>query len=495
MPQTRRSSLIFSVFSGISVRFGFVFCAFCLTGFALSDSAAIPKSVTLRNFFGNGFTLERPVAFVEMPGQDSVYAVVQQSGATIVVRRQGGAWVKSRFDSVGVGGVNSGTSGQDGGLLGLAFHPDYAANGRYYLYYVASYTVRANPGRILFEERTADSTRQKRNAAIAPRLLLSLDKPYIYHNGGTLKFGTDGYLYTAIGDGGSSGDPENRAQNKGTLFGKFLRIDVDGPDAFPQDSLRNYAVPADNPFVDSADYLPEIWAIGVRSPWKWDWNPFTGEIWMGDIGQARYEEITRVPRGGNLGWRIREGAFCFNPMTGCASAGLVPPVFTFPTRTYGISVTGGVFFRGDTAAAYHGIYFYGDFGRNFLWAMRVNDSGTAWIDTAHIANLTNLVSLDKDRHGRIFAVSMSSTSGIADNNGAVYILESPDMRPMPEPVRLAKNHRISSKPLSLSQILGNRNRYIVTGLDGRKITGVPSGAFLVRDIVAGGPARLMTAVR
>lgn len=458
----------------------------------------IPRTVTLRNFFGDGFKLERPVAITEMPGSDSVFAVTQQSGAVMLVRREAGTWFKSRFDSVGVSSVNSSTAGEDGGLLGFAFHPDYERNRRYYLYYVAAHDVRPHPGRILLEERRADSTLRARDTTRTPRLVLSLDKPYVYHNGGTLRFGADGYLHTAIGDGGSGGDPQNRAQNKGVLWGKFLRIDVEEVDAYPDDPTRNYAIPPDNPFVDSAEYLPEIWAYGLRSPWKWDWNPRTGTIWLGDIGQSLYEEVTTVPRGGNLGWKLREGAFCYAPATGCPDAGLTPPVFTFPSRSFGQSVTGGVFFTGDTTAAFHGVYLYGDFHHNRLYALRPTADETGWTDTATLVDpVMNLVSLDKDRRGNILAVSMASTAGITSNTGAVYILESPDMRPAPEPVRLAPARRIPARvPIRIGDVRRDPTRYVLTTLDGRTVARVPHGAFLVRPKSGDkrGPARILTSV-
>ncbi len=470
------------------------------TMFTAVCAREIPRTVTLRNFFGEGFTLERPVAITEMPGRDSVFAVTQQSGAVMLVHREAGTWVKRRFDSVGVSSVNSGAAGEDGGLLGLAFHPDYERNRRYFLYYVAAHAVRPHPGRILLEERRADSTLSTRDTLEPPRLVLSLDKPYIYHNGGTLKFGPGGLLYTAIGDGGSGNDPQNRAQTKDVLWGKFLRIDVDGPDAYPDDPTRNYGVPGGNPFVDSAGYLPEIWAYGLRSPWKWDWNPLTGTIWLGDVGQSRYEEITTVPRGGNLGWKIREGAFCFTPATGCPDAGLTPPVFTFPSRGFGQSVTGGTFFTGDTTAAFHGVYVYGDFHHNRLYALRPTADETGWTDTATLVDpVMNLVSLDKDRRGNILAVSMASTSGITDNTGAVYILESPDMRPAPAPVKLARARTRDQRKdpaLSLAMIRRAPHRYVITNTAGQVVSGTEgrmrAGVLLVRDKAARGPFRAIT---
>jgi glucose/arabinose dehydrogenase len=471
----------------IPLRFTLLWLAAAGALATLSAQAQIPKTVTVRNYFGAGFKLERPVAVIPVPAKDSAFAVVQQSGAVVIVQYVNGAWVKSVFDSVAVGGINSGTAGQDGGLLGFAFHPYFQLNRKYYLWYVASYSVRASPGRILFEERRADSTLRQRNTAVVPRTLLSLNKPYIYHNGGTLKFGTDGYLYTAVGDGGGDGDPQNRSQSKDSIWGKFLRIHVDGGDAFPGDPNRNYAIPPDNPFVDSSNYLPEIWAYGLRSPWKWDWNPMTGQIWLGDIGQARYEEITTVPRGGNLGWKIREGGFCFTGST-CSSAGLTPPAFTFPNRTFGYAVTGGTFFTGDTTAAFHGVYVYGDFGSDKLYAVRPGTNGAAWTDTATLGTVVNLVSLDKDQHGRILAVSMSTTKSIGANLGEVFVLESPDMRPVPTSIHQQIEASSGRTPfryasITVAHFLENRDRYEAFDLNGNKVrvTDAPSGILWVRE--------------
>lgn len=469
--------------------------------FATTASRDIPRTVTLRNFFGEGFTLERPVAIAEMPGHDSVFAVTQQSGTVVLVRREAGTWVRNTFDSVGVSSVNSGAAGEDGGLLGFAFHPAFAHNRKYYLFYVADVSVRPHPGRILLEERRAVPALTARDTTHPPRLVLSLDKPYVYHNGGTLRFGEAGegnVLYTAIGDGGSGGDPQNRAQNKSVLWGKFLRIIPEGPDAYPDDPTRNYGIPDDNPFVDSAGYLPEIWAYGLRSPWKWDWNPLTGTIWLGDVGQSLYEEITTVPRGGNLGWRFREGAFCFSPATDCPAEGLTPPVFTFPSRAFGQSVTGGVFFTGDTTAAFHGVYLYGDFHHNRLYALRPTPDETGWTDTATLVDpVMNLVSLDRTRAGHILATSMATTSGITPNSGVVSILQSPDMRPAPEPVRVqaVRASGTRARPqLRLEDIRRHPHRYVIITLDGRLLTRVPSGPFLVRQKVGDKSSQLMTSV-
>jgi glucose/arabinose dehydrogenase len=450
---------------------------------SVAAAGPIPKTVTFRDFFAP-LTFDRPVLLKAFPGTDSAYLVVQQSGAVHHLRHRDGAWVKTRFDSIPVGGANSPSSTDDGGLLGFAFHPDYASNRKYYVYYVASYSLFARPGRLFLEERQADSTLRRASGA-APRRLLTLAKPGIYHNGGTLDFGADGFLYTAIGDGGGIGDPQNRAQDPGVLFGKFLRLDVDGPDAFPADTTRDYAVPAGNPFVDSAGFLPEIWAYGLRSPWKWSFHPLTGEIWLGDVGQSKYEEVTRVPRGGNLGWRIREGAFCYTG-TSCPQEGLTAPAFTFPSRSFGNSVTGGVFFRGDTASAFHGLYLFGDFGTGRVWAAR--ETGGILSDTTRLGSVPNVNSLDRDARGRVFAVSMSTSpdwENITEGTGIVYVLESPDMRLAPAtpdtvtglPARAAR----PAPRISRLAFTRHPERYEFFGPDGRALPGPPAGVFGVRE--------------
>jgi glucose/arabinose dehydrogenase len=450
--------------------------------------AAIPASVTFRNFFGS-LTFDRPLSFAQFPGRDSAYVVVQQSGAIQLVQWREGAWTKSVFDSIAVGGVN-GPGTDDGGLVGFAFHPDYLANRKYYVYYVASYSLYARPGRIVFAERRADSTLMK-GSGIPQRLLLTLAKPDIYHNGGTLAFGKDRFLYTAIGDGGGSGDPQNRAQNKGVLFGKFLRLDVEGADAYPQDTSRNYAIPPGNPFTDSADagYLPEIWALGVRSPWKWSFHPVTGEIWLGDIGQSNYEDVSIVRPGGNLGWKIREAAFCFSGSS-CASAGLTAPALTL-NRAQGLAVTGGRFFTGDSTCAFHGLYVFGDFGKGTVWALREQNGIVT--DTQKIGNVNTVNSIDSDAQGRLFAVSMSTgpSTNIAPQSGTIYVLESPDMRLSPRPVGLApKETAARRKSLSRREFDRHPERYRVYGLDGRETADPLPGLLLVRPR-EGGALRIL----
>jgi glucose/arabinose dehydrogenase len=448
-----------------------------------------PNNVTIRNFFKSGsdsLTFIRPVLVKPYPAEDSAFVVLQQNGRIVTVRWDAGMWRKTDSASVTVLGGASGIDEQ--GLLGFAFHPGFLQNRRYFIYFVGGTSgTRFN---ILAERIAGVSLRPA--TSDAHRTILRVRDPYDNHNAGTIGFDGEGHLVLAIGDGGTTqGDPQNRAQNPDSLLGKFLRLDVDSPDAYPADTTRNYAIPATNPFRDSAGYRPEIWALGARNPWKWSFHPVTGEIWAGDVGQNTWEEITRVPKGANLGWRLREGPACFNPSTNCPSAGLQPPALSLQ-RSHASSVTGGVFFMGDPASAYHGAYIFGDYGTHHVWAARVQNG--MLVDSTRIGSVNKVVSFDRDRQGRILATSISPTTGfnISSNIGRVFVLESTDMPP--GPVGIARRNGVPPRPLTLETVLRDPSRYELRGLDGKAISGVPSGAFIVRDRISGRPLRLMSSL-
>lgn len=368
-------------------------------------------TLSVRDYFEGAVQVFEPLLFRQFPGMDSTYLIAGLDGKITVARWQEHAWRTSEFEKIPV------LYGEDGGLMGFTFHPDYAVNRKYYVYYVEG----AFPGRIVLAEREADATLLK-GSGHAERRLLTLEKPDVWHNGGELAFGTDGYLYTAIGDGGGlvQAGTSVQAQNPSVLFGKLIRIDVDGSDAFPEDPTRNYAVPPDNPFVDSARFLPEVWAFGLRSPWKWTFHPGTGEIWMGDVGQSIHDEITRVLRGANLGWPIQEGTACVNqgdyerrlPASSCDTEGLFPPVLSLP-RDISRSVTGGVFYPENPPSSFAGQYIFGDFVTGKVWALRTPDGVSQ--DYVQVAHVPNVVSFNLDEHGRLFATSFRS--------GKIFILE------------------------------------------------------------------------
>ena len=245
------------------------------------------------------------------------------------------------------------------GLLGLAFHPDYPSNGTFYVNYIdengntviARYAVSADPD-------LADPS--------SGLVILTVDQPYANHNGGTLAFSPrDGDLYVGMGDGGSEGDPQNRSQDPGTLLGKLLRLDVDAG--------TPYAIPDDNPFAGDGLPLDEIWASGLRNPYRFSFDRLTGDLYIADVGQSRWEEIdvqpAASPGGQNYGWRLMEGDECYNPPSGCNDGSLVLPVHVYG-HDLGCSVTGGVVYRGSALPELQGLYFFADWCSARIWSLR-----------------------------------------------------------------------------------------------------------------------------
>ena len=275
--------------------------------------------------------------------------VVEQPG-TIRVIVQGILQDKPFLDV-----TNRVLSGGERGLLGLAFHPNHRQNGRLFV----NYTRRDDGATVLAEYR-----RQGRSleASTEERTLMVVPQPYENHNGGMVAFGPDGFLYIGLGDGGSGGDPQNRAQDAAELLGKILRIDVDG--ALP------YAIPSDNPFA-RAGGRPEIFASGVRNPWRFSFDRETGVLWLADVGQNRWEEINIVTRGGNYGWRIMEGRHCFLPEKGCHAEGLIVSAFEYGHDQGRCSVTGGYVYRGRNLPALQGSYVFGDYCSGEIFAVPI----------------------------------------------------------------------------------------------------------------------------
>jgi glucose/arabinose dehydrogenase len=242
------------------------------------------------------------------------------------------------------------------GLLGLAFHPDFAKNGLLYVHYNPD----AGDVRTRIAEFHVAPDRAHKERAVERRTLLEVAQPYSNHNGGQIAFGPDRKLYLGLGDGGWANDPHDHGQDLGTLLGSILRFDV------KPDGKQPYTVPKDNPFVGRKDARPEIWAYGLRNPWKFDFDD-AGRLITGDVGQGDWEEITIVERGQNHGWKLKEGAHCFQ-QSSCGQPGLIDPVFEYG-RDLGQSVTGGYVYRGRTIPDLRGKYLFGDFGSGNLWAL------------------------------------------------------------------------------------------------------------------------------
>jgi glucose/arabinose dehydrogenase len=255
------------------------------------------------------------------------------------------------------------TAGGERGLLGVAFRPDYSETGEFFVNYtdLDGNTVVAR-FRVSGEPNLADPG--------SGQVVLQVEQPYANHNGGGLAFGPDGFLYVSLGDGGAGGDPHGNGQNLGTMLGTLLRIDVDGADP--------YEVPSDNPFVDREGALPEIWAYGLRNPWRFSFDRETGDLWIADVGQHMWEEINFQPAasegGENYGWNVMEGAHCFEPSVGCDSEGLVIPVLEYD-HDQGCSVTGGYRYRGGEIPGLTGVYVFGDYCSGQVWGATEGNGG------------------------------------------------------------------------------------------------------------------------
>jgi glucose/arabinose dehydrogenase len=331
--------------------------------------------------------LDRPV-FVTHAGDNSGRLFIVEQGGKIRLL-QDGELLQTPF--LDVSALIRAQAQQ--GLLSVAFHPIYMSNGLFYVIYtdtagnsvIARYTVSPDDPNI------ADP-----NSGLP---LLTIPQPFEEHNGGHLQFSPrDGYLYIGIGDGGAVGDPYNNAQNPELLLGKILRIDVDSE--FP------YGIPSDNPFVGVTIPLQEIWAVGLRNPWRFSFDRITGDLYIADVGENDWEEINFQPAssqgGANYGWRMMEGKMCFDTAPGCDQAGLTPPIHTYD-HSKGCAVIGGHVYRGEQLPALVGTYLFGDYCARTIWGLRQTLRGT-WVQTALLQTDFALSSFGEAEAGGLYAI-------------------------------------------------------------------------------------------
>ena len=274
--------------------------------------------------------------------------------------------------------------GEEEGLLGLAFSPDYAVSGKFYVYYSAGSPRRAVISRFIARGNVGDPASE--------RVLLEIGEPFANHNGGAMAFGPDGMLYLGVGDGGSGGDPMGNGQRLDTLLGKVLRINVAGD--------GGYTIPADNPFVGGGG-RPEIWAYGLRNPWRISFDNVTGQLWAGDVGQNQWEEVDRIVPGGNYGWNVMEGAHCYPGGAGCAVTGFLPRAEY--SHNDGCSVSGGYVYRGRAMPELQGWYVYGDFCSGRVWAVDAATNSGAAIPLANTG--AAITSFGQDNDGELYMVT------------------------------------------------------------------------------------------
>ena len=334
--------------------------------------------------------LQFPVLVTAPPGDTSRLFVVEKRGVIRLIRN-GALQPTPFFDMRG-----RVSTGGEQGLLGMAFHPDYAANGVFVINYtdtqgdtrVATMKVSSNPN-------IADPSSEQ--------VFLSVDQPFANHNGGHVTFGPLGYLFIGLGDGGSGGDPGNRAQDLNQLLGKLLRYAID------DQGLAS--VPMSNPFVGQAGTRGEIWSYGLRNPWRFSFDRLTGDLYVGDVGQDRIEEIDVVPadkgggRGANFGWRIMEGSSCYSPSTGCDVSGKLLPTLEY-SHADGCSVTGGHVYRGRAIPTLAGQYFYGDYCQGWIRSFRyVNDAATERRERTELAPNGQITSFGEDASGELYVTT------------------------------------------------------------------------------------------
>jgi len=357
--------------------------------------------------FASGLT--RPVYLTQARGDDTRFFVVEKVGRVSIV--QDGVVSETPFldltDRVSEGGSPQGEMG----LLGLAFHPDYADNGRFYVFYSVE-----NGGRI---ERISEFTADSADSADpeSERILIEITDPESNHNGGNLAFGPDGFLYIGSGDGGGANDRHGatgNGQNVGVMLGKILRIDVDGTGA---GANSTYAIPPGN--MAGAGVLPEIWSYGLRNPWRYSFDACTGDMYIGDVGQDELEEVDFEPAntaGRNYGWRLMEADACFNPNSGCnaATQNLILPVAQYDHDT-GQSITGGYVYRGSAIPNLRGTYLYADYVSATFFALRMQGGAVAQaqLDISDNINpggdVVDISSFAQDNVGELYVLSLDGT--------------------------------------------------------------------------------------
>src|ERR1051325_6209882 len=345
-----------------------------------------PSSVVVREVMSG---LSQPVFIANAEGGSNRLFIVERTGRIWIFAD--GALLPSAFlDIHSI--VNS--SGSEQGLLTLAFHPNYQANGQFYIVYTDQ------NGSVNLARLVRSATDPNHANPNSRTILLTVPHPtFQNHNGGTLAFGPDGYLYWSIGDGGSGGDPSNNAQNLNVLLGKILRLDVDHTSPG-----LNYTIPGSNPFYNTPNRRGEIWAYGLRNPWRFSFDRQTGDLFIGDVGQSTREEIDFQPAGSpggrNYGWRVMEGTLCFNPVTGCDQSGKVLPVAEYD-HSLGCSITGGYLYRGAFYPPMQGHYFYSDFCSGILFSL-YNDPTNGWTVTQIADTPYSITSFGEDEHGELY---------------------------------------------------------------------------------------------
>ncbi len=351
-----------------------------------------PAGVTyqIKEAFPN-LSFSNPVDLVNAGDGSNRLFVVEQQGTIKVFNATQNSPSAAEFLNI----TSKVRSGGEMGLLGLAFHPDFENNG----YFFVNYT-KANPQETVIARYKVNTPATGVADPQSETVLFTFAQPYSNHNGGSIHFGPDGYLYIATGDGGSGGDPQNNAQDKGSLLGKILRVDVNKTDK------GTYGIPADNPFISESGARPEIYAYGLRNPWRISFDAANGQLWAGDVGQNAWEEIDIITKGGNYGWRLKEGDHCYNPSSNCQQPGVINPVFEYSQSNGDRSITGGYVYRGKKLPGLVGKYIYGDYASGRIWALEAGNN-TAPKNTLLPGTVSSLSTFGVDEQNELYFARLS----------------------------------------------------------------------------------------
>lgn len=347
----------------------------------------IENQFSLVNAF-NDLTFDRPLDIQNAGDGTNRLFVVEQRGVIQVINI---VFTTQSGETVQLNGIDAASSvfldiqdwvlSDEGelGMLGLAFHPDYENNGLFYVNYIAD-----NPLRNVISQFSVSGEDPNEADSSSEIILLEIVQPHVFHNGGQLVFGpNDGYLHISLGDGGPAFGGDGKSQDLSNLFGSILRIDVDNPEGG-----KNYGIPSDNPFVgNSSGFREEIYAYGLRNPWRISFDPITGDLWTGDVGEGTLEEIDIIQKGKNYGWPIMEGTNCFDPPSGCNMSGLELPIWEYG-RNNGRTIIGGFVYRGSEFSELEGKYIYGDFVSGRVWALSFN--GLTATDNTQLLRIANV---------------------------------------------------------------------------------------------------------
>jgi glucose/arabinose dehydrogenase len=393
---------------------------------AVSTAQSLPK-IELKQVFPN-LEIQRPIWMSEAPDGSGRFFVIGQAGKILIVQKDSDGSAAKEF--LNIEDRHPYFDNEDG-LMSIAFHPGFKTNGLFYIYYNQKNPEDQNsqplnfPFRSVISEFKVSASDPDKADMSSERIILEVQQPFSNHKGGELAFGPDGYLYLGLGDGGAGDDPFGSGQNTATLLAKILRIDVNTRSTTMNGWHRQkleYGIPSDNPFVNEPNMgfgaRKEIFAYGLRNPWRYSFDRETGALWVGDVGQDLWEEVDLVTNGGNYGWSVREGAHHFKP--GPPGAQYIDPVMEythrpnlqsqgmFPDHSIGLCVIGGYVYRGQKYPSLDGVYVYGDYNLGTIWGFRYDyDAYKVTAEGTLLRQPQNISSFAEDQEGEIYAIMLS----------------------------------------------------------------------------------------